>query len=121
MQKGFSLLEVMIVCALIAILASFAYGGWRFTIEKSHRVDAQQSLYRLAVALEDCYQQRRDYVSCAELIELSEITPLTSGQGYFLIFLKEVTVSEYVIIARGIADSNVSYELSKDGNLQLNL
>ena len=50
--KGFTLIEVMIVVAIIAILASIALPAYNDQIRKSRRTDAQRELVSWAQALE---------------------------------------------------------------------
>ncbi|WP_305270436.1 type IV pilin protein [Moraxella sp. ZY210820] len=48
MQKGFTLIELMIVIAIIAVLASIAYPAYQDYIIRGHRVDMQQEMMRVA-------------------------------------------------------------------------
>ncbi|GBE08539.1 fimbrial protein precursor [bacterium BMS3Abin11] len=62
-SKGFTLIEVMIVVALIGILAALAYPSFRDSIRKSRRGDAQQGLMEIAQKLENFYARNATYTT----------------------------------------------------------
>ena len=51
-SKGFTLVELMIVVAIIGIIASIAYPGYQGVVKNSNRSAAQADLVALAAALE---------------------------------------------------------------------
>jgi type IV pilus assembly protein PilE len=51
-QKGFTLLEVILVVAVIAILVTIAYPSYEEQIRRSRRADAQGALQAFAIAME---------------------------------------------------------------------
>ena len=55
LNKGFSLIEVMVVVAIIAILAAVAYPSYQSHVVKTYRRDCQAALEGLANALERHY------------------------------------------------------------------
>jgi len=65
-HNGFTLVEVMIVIAIIGILASVAYPSYQNYVMKSHRSDAQTGLSQLAQALERFYGVRYTYVGTGD-------------------------------------------------------
>jgi len=58
---GFTLIEVMIVVALIAIIAAIAYPSFLDSVRKSRRADAQQGLMQAAQKLENFYARNAAY------------------------------------------------------------
>ena len=64
--KAFTLIELMIVVAIIGILASIAYPSYQNSVMKSHRSDAQSSLSQLAQALERFYGIRYTYIGTGD-------------------------------------------------------
>lgn len=55
MQKGFTLIELMIVVVIIGVLAAIAYPSYRDSVNRTQRADALATLSRLAGAQERFY------------------------------------------------------------------
>ena len=115
-QKGFSLLEMMIVITLMAILSSVAYAGFRATLSRAQRIDAQQSLFSVAVTLEGCYQGLRDYALCADKLGL--MAGINSQQGYYQLQFMEGEQKGYVLHAKAQNASTQDWELNSAGALK---
>jgi type IV pilus assembly protein PilE len=54
-QKAFTLIELMIVVAVITILAAIAYPSYQDSLAKSRRADAKAALSELSVFMERLY------------------------------------------------------------------
>ncbi|MFP2768800.1 type IV pilin protein [Oceanisphaera sp. KMM 10153] len=67
MQKstGFTLVELMIVVAIVAILATVAYPSFHSYLLKSKRIEAIQSLYNMQLKQEDWRISHPGYTSSA--------------------------------------------------------
>ncbi|WP_444676729.1 type IV pilin protein [Halomonas sp. E19] len=61
LQRGFTLIELMIAVAVIAILASIAVPSYRGYVERSLRADAKAGLLEAAGIMERCYTQYHTY------------------------------------------------------------
>lgn len=60
-NNGFSLIELMVTVAILAILAAIAYPSYRDQILKSRRGDAQTALLEIAQRQERFYAQNATY------------------------------------------------------------
>jgi len=58
---GFSLIELLVTLAILAIVSSLAVGGYRQYLRRAHRVDATAALLRVASAQEKYYAQNGQY------------------------------------------------------------
>jgi type IV pilus assembly protein PilE len=65
-QSGFSLIELMIVVAIIGILAAIAYPSYQESTAKTRRANAQAELMGLSSALERRYTQFNHYSNAAD-------------------------------------------------------
>lgn len=69
--KGFTLIEIMIVVAIIAIVAAIAFPAYQDSVRKSRRADARAVLLEAAQFMERfytanfCYSNQRNAAGCA--------------------------------------------------------
>lgn len=64
---GFSLIELLVTLAIMAIVTSLAVGGYRQYLRRANRVDATATLLRLAAAQEKYYMQNGQYADAAAM------------------------------------------------------
>lgn len=93
--KGFTLIELCIAMAIIAILTAIAYPSYTAYVLKSRRGDAMATLSFDQMALERCFAQNFSYSGCASLPAF----PQTSPQGFYSINISNVTASTYTLTA----------------------
>ena len=63
-SKGFTLVELMVTVAVVAILASIAIPAYTGFTRQANRTDATKTLQLAAQSLERCYSQRFTYLAC---------------------------------------------------------
>jgi type IV pilus assembly protein PilE len=75
-NSGFTLIELMIVVAVIGILAAIAFPSYQNSVRKSKRTDAKQGLLDLAARQEKLYTTNNTYSSLASDLGYSATFPI---------------------------------------------
>ncbi len=85
---GFTLLELMIVVAVIGIIATFAYPSYQESIKKSRRADAKGALMAFAGAMEKRFTLTNNYCDAggADGTSVSDCGTATNDTGTSTIF-----------------------------------
>lgn len=85
---GFTLIELMITVAVVAILAAIAYPSYQEQVRKSRRSDAKSALLNVAQVMERRYSERAAYPDQATTKTLvgdgSAGSDIKSPDGYYL-------------------------------------
>jgi type IV pilus assembly protein PilE len=104
-DKGFTLIELMIVVALLGIIATIALPSFLDQIKKARRSDAKQALFDVAAKLEQYYQDNKGYPTASNMALLGYAgATFTSLEGYYTIgFTVVPTATTYTIRAVPIA------------------
>lgn len=95
--RGLTLIELMIVVAVVGILAAVAYPSYRGVMAKSRRSDARAALLDLAQRMERQYTERSTYA--AATLGGTGIYPSTSPQGYYTMSITAQTATAFTIKA----------------------
>lgn len=91
-SAGFTLVELMITLAIVAILVAIAYPSYSNYIMKSHRADAKTALLDLASRQERYFALQNNYASTPSALGYAgtafPIAVQTSGQSYYQLYVQ---------------------------------
>ncbi len=78
--KGFTLIELMIVVAIVGIFAAVAFPSYRDSIQKSNRADAKATMLEVAGQEERYYTENNAYGSLTAIGNATDPLPSKSGK-----------------------------------------
>lgn len=84
-EAGVTLLELMMVVAIISILAAIAYPSYRNQIMKSNRTEAKAALSGLAQTLQRCYTQTQKFAATTGVQACNTAFPVVTERGLYSI------------------------------------
>ncbi len=83
--KGFTLIEVMIVVAIIGIIASIAYPSYSEFVTRSNRAEAPRELVQLANLQEQLFVDSRAYTNDISQLGVGTGVTYTTESGNYVI------------------------------------
>lgn len=113
--NGFTLIELMIVVAVIAILAAIAYPTYQNQVRKSRMGQAQADLLELAQFMERCFVSNNTYIGCALPFTASP----RNGTPYYQIEFNPAT-TRTAFSLRAVPQAEGGQDKQKCGALTLN-
>lgn len=116
-QKGFTLVELMIVVAIVGILSSIAIPAYTSYVLRGKLTEAVTELSTMRVKLEQYFQDNRSYAgACAA----GTVAPLPSGK-YFTYTCPTLTASAFTVTATGVVAKGTGafvYTVDQDNTKQ---
>jgi type IV pilus assembly protein PilE len=126
-QRGFTLIELMIVVAIVAILAAIAFPSYTQQVRKGRRVDAKSAMLDLAARQENFFATNNRYSVSGTALNYGNNFPISLVTGSvtsYTMTVTQVAVTDYTITATPagdqVADACNTYVLNNFG-VQSNL
>jgi len=98
-QRGFTLLEIIIVIIIVGVLASLALPRFFRTVEYSRATEAFTNLNAVRQSMERCYLQRSAYTNCNLFSNLDLEDPANSPNNHFTYSFPAAAATTYTIRA----------------------
>ena len=99
-KSGFTLIELMIVVAIVAILSMVAYPAYKKQILKGHRVDAKSAVLEAAAREEKFFATNNRYSALATDLNYATLNVVSNGQQVvYVLNIATPTTTTYTITA----------------------
>ncbi len=97
-NKGFSLIELMIVLAIIGVLSAIAYPSYDSYMKKSRRSDAKIALQAMADKQERFYLQNNTYTT-----NTANVGGTGTEKNYYVLSIDSADVNAFALTATAAA------------------
>jgi len=97
-SKGFSLIELMIVLAIIGVLSAIAYPSYDSYMKKSRRPDGKVALQKMADRQERFYLQNNTYTTAT-----ASVGGTGTQKNYYVLSIDSADVNNFALTATAVA------------------
>ena len=96
---GFTLIELMIVVALIALLTTIVLPSYQSSIRKARRADARGALTVVAQLMERLNTEKYSYASATLGTAVTDLYKAATENGHYALALSNLTATTFTITA----------------------
>lgn len=107
-QKGFTLIEVMIVVGIVAILSAIAIPSYTDYIRRARITEATSTLASMRVKFEQFFQDNRTYALACTVAPAVSVAMLPVNTANFTFACLGLNATNYTITATGIAGTSMA-------------
>ncbi len=107
-QKGFTLIEVMITVAIIAILSAIAIPSYTDYVRRARITEATGALASMRVKFEQFFQDNRTYAGACTTAPAVSVAMMPVATAHFTFACPVLTATNYTITATGIAATSMA-------------
>ena len=121
--RGFTLIELMVVVAIVGIIAAIAIPSYQSSVDKARRADAQGALVAFAASMERRFTENNSYcdsgtnavTNCGGTagdsgtpIYFPSQVPTDGGTAYYTLTISNVSSTSFTLTAqrKGVMDSD---------------
>lgn len=118
LHRGLTLIELMVVIAIIGVIAGIAYPQYTNYVKKGHRAAAQSEMMMVANAQQQYLMANRSYAASEAALNTSFTSAVTSNYGCAITNPAGAAVSFLITCtpsAGGAMSGDVTLTLSSDG------
>ncbi|GAB4392493.1 MAG: type 4a pilus minor pilin PilE [Gammaproteobacteria bacterium] len=100
-QLGITLIELMVVIAIIGILITLAYPSYQAHVTRTHRAEGQTALMDLAARMERYFSENNTYATATIAAGASTdvLNSATTTDGWYTLSITSQTATTYAIQA----------------------
>lgn len=107
LQRGFTLIELMITVAIVAILTAVAYPSYRDYALRGQLVDATTGLATVRANMERHFLDNRTYLTAGAFVTPCQtVDPATRTFGTFVVTCSAIAANSYTLAATGSGATN---------------
>jgi len=125
-QKAFTLIELMMVVAIVGILSSIAYPSYQSYVQRTKEAEAKTALVSFASAMSQYYLEDMTYLGAAGTPKTTSDTgvpwvfsskvPIDSGTKTYDLTIKAATKNTFTLKATPVNSNFATYCLDTLGN-----
>lgn len=117
--RGFNLIELIIVVAIISILAAVAFPSYQDSVRKSNRTDGQSALLEMISRMERSFYNENTYTTNLAKLGYSSAAAVASPEGHYELSVLAASANCPISTCVTIQATAINAQVP-DGNLTIN-